>query len=335
MHSLTLVFEDGRTARVAAGDSETVYFAALKNRVRIETDCREGACGTCKGRCTQGDYRLDDYGEEALTAAEAAERYVLTCRMRPLSDCVIELPYGSERALRDAPETRPGRVAEVSEVASSVMRLAIEAGDPPIPFLPGQYVRLRVPGASAQRAYSFANPPGEAGPAIFYVKLLEGGAMSGYAASRARPGDEISLTGPFGRFYLRPPERPLLMVAGGTGLAPMLSMLAALAAEGCDRPIRLLYGAGRPRELFALDRLERFAGMGLRLATEIAVVEPDDGWTGASGRVTGLLRPEHVAGGDCDAYLCGPAAMIEAGRSWLAAQGVDRRRIHSETFLPA
>ena len=335
-HKVTMLFEDGRSVVIDAEEANTIYLSALKGRVRIETDCLEGACATCKGLCTQGEFDLDEYSDEALSDEEAARREVLTCQMHPKSDCVIEFPYESSLALRTEPETVAGRVAEVEAVADSVVRRVVEpAGE--FAFLPGPYVHLGVPGTDQRRSYSFANPPSVTGRLSFYVKVLENGAMSEYVSGRAKPGDEMAITGPFGHFYLRPPVRPIVMVAGGTGLAPMLSMFDHMTGHmmesgGTDQPIRLLYGANTPGELFALDHL---AGVDLTLTTELAVVAGAPGWDGHVGHVTELLGPELVAGGDVDVYLCGPPPMIEAAETWLRANGVEAGRIHAEKFLPS
>ncbi len=332
-HKVTILFEDGRSVVIDADEANTIYLSALKNRVRIETDCLEGACATCKGVCTQGEYYLDDYSDEALSDEEAARGEVLTCQMHPTSDCVIEYPYESSLALRTEPETVAGRVAEVETVAESVVRLVVEPDGELASFLPGQYVHLGVPGTDQRRSYSFANPPSVTDRLSFYVKVLEAGAMSEYVSGRAKPGDEMPITGPFGHFYLRPPVRPIIMVAGGTGLAPMLSMFDHIEQSGgTDQPIRLLYGANTPGELFALDRIARDT---LPLTTELAVVAGAPGWDGHVGHVTELLRSEHVAGGDVDAYLCGPPPMIEAAETWLLGNGVEGARIHAEKFLPS
>jgi NAD(P)H-flavin reductase len=116
----------------------------------------------------------------------------------------------------------------------------------------------------------------------------------------------------------------------------MLSMLDHLKASGqTAQPIRLLYGANRPEELFGREQLEAYARDGLKLTTEFCAVEGDAGWQGATGHVTGLLRRDIVNGGDVDVYLCGPPPMIDAGTAWLKANGVDERRIHVEKFLPS
>ena len=337
-HEVTFVFQDGRIVKFDASEDDNIYFAALKNKVRILTDCLEGACATCKGVCTTGAYYLDEFTDEALTADEYDRREVLTCQMHVTSDCVIEFPYESRIALKSEPDSRKARVAEIDMISSTVAKLVVEpeADAPPVSFLPGQYVHLSVPGTSEHRSYSFANAAFETGKYTFYIKLLEHGAMSDYLSERAQPGDEFVVTGPFGRFYQRPTIRPILMVAGGTGLAPMLSMLDTLAAnDDTDYPVRLLYGANAADELFAFDQLRGYAEQGLDLTVELCVGEPDQDWDDATGHVTGLLRLEILNGGDCEIYLCGPPPMIDAAESWLSANGVNPVLVHAEKFVPS
>lgn len=337
-HKVTLVFEDGRIVKFDASEDDNIYFACLKNKVRILTDCLEGACATCKGVCTSGTYYLDEYTDEALTQEEFDKREVLTCQMHVTSDCVIEFPYESRIALKSKPDTRSATVTEVDMISSTVAKLVVDpdANAEPISFIPGQYVHLSVPGTEEHRSYSFANGAIEAGKYTFYVKVLEQGAMSDYLSGAAKEGDEMTVTGPFGRFYLRPVERPVLMVAGGTGLAPMLSMLDTMVAQDeTDQPIRLLYGANEAGELFGLDQIASYTEQGLDITTELSIVNPEDGWEGATGHVTELLRQDLLNGGECDVYLCGPPPMIDAAEAWLSDNGVDASQVHAEKFVPS
>ena len=342
MPHITLIFEDGRSIGLKALSEETIYAAALRNKLRLESDCLEGACATCKGLCSSGEYRLGDYSEDALSDEEAAARQVLTCQMRASSDCVIELPYASTQALGKAgvPVQRLAMpVTGLETVAEGVVRLtlgAAEAGAAAMQFLPGQYVHLQVPGSEAQRSYSFSNAPVMAGAAAgsmeFYIKLLPSGEMSDYLRQRAAVGDRINMSGPFGRFYLRPPQRPILMVAGGTGLAPMLSMLRSLLAQQqALPPIHLLYGAASSAEFCDGNSLQDLMDQGLPLTVQRIAVGDGPG----QGHVTSLLRPELLDANGSDVYLCGPPPMIEAAESWLRAQGVPASQVYAEKFLPS
>ena len=333
LNRITLVFEDSRSVEVGALAHETVYSAALRQKVRLEHDCLEGACASCKALCTSGEYALGDVSEDALSKAEAAQRQVLACQMRATSDCVLEFGYDSALALgKQAPVELAAALVSAERVSSTVVRLELALQGPAPAFLAGQYVHLSVPGTDVRRSYSFANPPGEGARMLFYVKQLASGAMSDYVG-RAAPGDAFTLTGPYGRFYLRAPQRPILMVAGGTGLAPMLSMLEQLAAQGCTQPIHLLYGVAEPQEYFGAAQLDGLAARGLSLSVERISVADDGGKP--AGHVTSLLRAGLVHAGEVDAYLCGPPPMVEAATGWLLGAGVPQARIHAEKFLPS
>ena len=335
-HKVTLVFEDGRAVNFDASEEDNVYFASLKNKVRILTDCLEGACATCKGVCTSGSYHLDEYTDEALTSEELSKGEVLTCQMHVTSDCIIELPYDSGVALKSKPDKRAATVLEVEMISSTVARLVVEPDRDigPVSFMPGQYVHLSIPGSDQTRSYSFANASFETERYTFYIKILEQGAMSGYLSREAKSGDQITVTGPFGRFYLRPVQRPVLMVAGGTGLAPMLSMLDTMVAQDeVNYPIQLLYGANRPDELFGLDQIAMYKNQGLDISTELSIVDPDTNWNGITGYTTDLMRSEFLNGGDCDVYLCGPPPMIDAAETWLSENGLDGSKVHAEKFV--
>jgi len=337
-HKITMIFEDGRSEVIEADENDTIYMAALRNKVRLMTDCLEGACATCKGQIVSGQYSMDDYSDEALTDEEASAGEALTCQMHAQSDCVIEFPYESKIAFRTEPKCWDCRIASLEKVSSNVVRLDLslnDGEDAPPDFMPGQYVNLTVPGTDQARSYSFANPPFIADRFSFYIKMLDQGAMSDYLRDRAAEGDSISMTGPYGRFYLRAPERPIVMVAGGTGLAPMLSMLDHLAAaEITDQPVHLLYGANDLSELFGLNQIANYTSQNIDIICETSCVEAGADWSGATGHVTELLRPELIEEG-ADVYLCGPPPMIDAAESWLTEQGVDPKSVHAEKFLPS
>ena len=165
--------------------------------------------------------------------------------MHVTSDCVIEFPYESNLALKSKPDVRMATVVAADMVSSTVAQLVLKpnSDQEPISFLPGQYVHLAVPGTDEHRSYSFANAVSETGAYTFYIKILENGEMSNYLTSNVKSGDEMTVEGPFGRFYMRPVNRPILMVAGGTGLAPMLSMLDTMAGQDNKGFRRICYMA--------------------------------------------------------------------------------------------
>ena len=249
------------TALAALTEGETVLDAAYRNQINLPMDCSDGVCGTCKGSCQQGQYELgEEYIEEALTDDEAEQGMILTCQMVPSSDCVVNIPAASSLCKTGNLETS-GTVAEVNLVSATAIELKITA-DEDIAFLPGQYVNIRIPGTSESRAYSFSSRPGSR-ELNFLIRNVPGGLMSSWLVGQAKTGDKVTLAGPMGIFYLRPVGRPLLMLAGGTGLAPFLSMLEHLQGSGAGQPVHLIYGVTREADIieevlrvYGYDRVE-------------------------------------------------------------------------------
>lgn len=330
-YQIALNFEDGVTRFIECNDGEKVLDAAFRHKINLPMDCSDGVCGTCKCRAESGRYDLgDDYIEDALTEDEAAEGLVLTCQMVPESDCVLAVPVPST-----ACKTGMGRFAatvarvEPHQDAAIVLELEV-AGNAPV-FLPGQYVNIDVPGSGQNRSYSFSSAPGEQ-RISFLIKRVPGGLMSAWL-DQAQPGQALELTGPLGSFYLRKVDRPLLLLAGGTGLAPFLSMLEVLARNGSQQPVHLIYGVTRDNDLVLVDQLEAYAARlpGFSLATvvaEAASAHPRKGW------VTGHMPDEVLHGGDVDVYLCGPPPMVDAVRRHFADSGVTPASFHYEKFTP-
>lgn len=330
-YRIALNFEDGATRIITCNPGETVLKAAYRQQVNLPMDCSDGVCGTCKCRAESGTYdQGEDYIDDALTEDEAAEGLVLTCQMVPSSDCVVAVPVPTSACkVKPAEHTGTVRLAQQVSPSTLVLELALDNPDA-LDFLPGQYVNLVVPGSSATRAYSFSSAPGSA-VARFLIRNVPGGRMSGWLTGSAAPGDAMRFTGPNGSFFLRPVVRPIVMLAGGTGLAPLLSMLAVLAEQGCAQPVHLVYGVTQDADLVELEAIE---ALGARLpAFSYATVVADEASDHPrKGYVTAHLADEHLHGGDCDVYLCGPPPMVEAVRVFFRDKGIAPATFHYEKF---
>jgi benzoate/toluate 1,2-dioxygenase reductase subunit len=330
-YRIALNFEDGATRFIDCKDGEKVLDAAYRNKVNLPMDCSDGVCGTCKCRCEQGEYDLgDEYIEDALTEDEAGEGLVLTCQMVPSSDCVIQVPVPSS-ACKLTPAEHGGQVASVELVSDSTIILKLKLDDPKsLGFLPGQYVNLVVPGTGQHRSYSFSSKPG-ADEASFLIRNVPGGLMSQWLADEAKPGTPMRFIGPQGSFFLRTVDRPLVLLAGGTGLAPILSMLEVLADQGTDQPAHLIYGVTKDGDLVEIERLKALADRLPTFTWESCVADPASRHP-LKGYVTEHLKDTHLRAGDCDIYLCGPPPMVEAVRTFLSEKGVKPAHFHYEKF---
>ena len=330
-HSIALNFEDGVTRFIEARTGETVADAAYRLGINIPLDCRDGACGTCKCRVESGRYDGGSYIEDALTEDEAASGLALACQMRAETDLVVAIPAAST-ACKTRPQSFVTALRGVERLSETSIAFTLER-PPGLAFLPGQYVSLRVPGTEERRSYSFSSAPGDAGLS-FLVRDIPQGLMSRWLREAATPGTPMEFTGPSGGFYLREVRRPLLFLAGGTGLAPFLSMLGHLAATGTTLPVHLVYGVTNDADLVGVAELEALAAriLGFTFATVVAAeASPHP----RRGYVTAHVEPARLHGGEVDVYLCGPPPMVDAVRAWLAAEGVTSAAFHYEKFAPS
>lgn len=329
-YRVALNFEDGVTRIIDCEADEKVSDAAFRQKINVPMDCRDGVCGTCKCKAERGDYELGFYLEDAMTEEEAAAGMVLTCQMMPRSDCVIAVP-ASSTACKTGAQKVAATVLGVDRLSDTSFRLKVKTAQA-VGFLPGQYVNIQVPGTDATRAYSFSSHPG-ADAASFLIRNIPGGLMSGYLA-RAEAGDRMDLTGPMGAFYLRPVTRPLVFLAGGTGLAPFLSMLELIATEGTSQPIRLVYAVTRDADLVEMDRLEGLAAQ-IPSLTVTTIVADAASSHDRKGFATDHLTAADLWDGAADVYLCGPPPMVEAVRAHMAALGVTPASFLFEKFNPS
>ncbi|WP_236208094.1 anthranilate 1,2-dioxygenase electron transfer component AntC [Pseudomonas tohonis] len=332
-HKVAISFADGKTHFFPIKGGELLLDAALRNGINIPLDCREGVCGTCMGRCESGQYSLDYVDEEALSPSDLQQRKVLACQTRVRSDAAFYFDFDSTLCSASGTRAVQARVSEVELLSASTALLHLEAGgDSPLDFLPGQYARLQVPGTEAHRAYSFANRPNAQNRLLFLIRLLPGGVMSDYLRERCQAGDEIRLEAPLGAFYLRQVERPLVLVAGGTGLSAFLGMLDELAERGCDQPVRLYHGVRQPADLCELARIRGYAERIPGFAFIPVVSDAAPGWDGKRGYVSEHLDPEHLRAAPFDMYLCGPPPMIESMKAWLQENALDGNPLYLEKF---
>lgn len=335
--SVALSFEDGVTRFITCRTDQTVADASYQQRINIPLDCRDGACGTCKALCTNGSYDGGRYLEDALSRAEAAAGYVLPCQMRPRSNLVM-LIAGTSESARTKATTYTGTLTQLESLSATTVKLRIDIPNRnELEFLPGQYVNIAVPGTDQVRSYSFCNSP-RATRLTFLIKLTPGGAMSQYLTHRAAVGDRICFTGPHGCFFLREGDRSLLLLAGGTGLAPILAMLHTMGTTGDARRTHLIYGVSTDDDLVALDEIGEIASASPAFTWDYCVYDPASTAPNKGpdrGVVTSLIEPGHLNGGDVAIYLCGPPPMVEAVRAYVTtAQGAPQD-LYYEKFTPA
>lgn len=331
-NEVALAFEDGVIRMIRVGRFETIMDAAYKARINIPSDCRDGACGTCKSLCISGEFDPGDFIDDAMTEDELDRGYLLTCQAEPETDMVIEVPGTSEMAKTSAAQFQ-ATITELIHHSDSTVSFSLDVQDrDDLAFLPGQYMNVQVPGTDQQRSYSFSSGTKD-DHASFMVRITPEGAMSTYLAQRAKVGDELTMTGPFGSFFLRAPQRRMLLLAGGTGLAPILSMLEKMVTDNVTQPAHLIYGVTNDIDVVGRDLLDAYVEKLPNFSYTYCVSSPETTHEN-TGYVTAYIQNEHLDDGDVDVYLCGPPAMVNAVEGWFTDQRITPANFYFERFAP-
>lgn len=332
-HQVTFRYSDGAERAMSVAEGQTLLEAAEANGIPVVSECEAGVCGTCVGRCTEGKYKIAH--SIGLSQPEKDLGRILTCQTRVETDCKVELDYpmSSNAARIVVGEAIVTRVEHLSP-DTALLALDVSGLADTVAYKAGQYAQLKVPGTGFWRSYSFAHAPRAEGETEveFLVRLLPKGAMSDYLREQAKAGDRIDFRASKGAFYPREATRPIVLMAGGTGLSAILSIAEQLVRDGCRHPIRLNYGVTHAHDLVLQARIEQLASQCTNFSWGAIVREASPEWKGSVGVVTDLLRDRDLNGGNVDIYLCGPAAMVDATRRWLREHGLHQANLYYEKF---
>ncbi|MES2263643.1 MAG: 2Fe-2S iron-sulfur cluster-binding protein [Pseudomonadota bacterium] len=315
----------GRTLHLEPGAN---LLAALReHQVPISYSCTAGRCGTCRCKVIEGD--VLETGRDSKLTHPDDEGYVLACMSVLTGNCVIEVPEPDEVV------THPARIVKATVLAIEPMthdirRLRLKPSKP-LEFSPGQYATLQF-GAGLIRPYSMANVSGE-DELEFHVRLVPDGRVTGHIENRLAVGDAVRVSGPLGTAYLRRKhEGPMLCVAGGTGLAPVLSIVRGALAHGMDNPIHLYFGVRTQRDVYGLEWLQQLQRRHANLHVHVVVStgEADAPWR--SGLVTDAFNSDWDSLAGWRAYLCGAPPMVEAASMLARKKGILAEHVYADAF---
>jgi len=333
-HKVQFRFTDSVEHTVGVKAGERVLDAALQQGVPILHQCRSGSCGSCVGRLVEGDAQMCSTVAASLLKSEQKEGFRLTCVCDVHSDSVFEFDYAST-AGEVIPEKVSVFIDAIDWLARDVVNLKLELAEGDwMDFQPGQFVQIRVPGSQEYRRYSMASSPQELPRMELLVRVLEQGVMSDYLRDRAKIDDQLEIEGPFGSFFWRENlKSPHVFIAGGTGLAPMMSMLDVIRQKSGIKPGLLLsFGCQDESSLFHGDELELRELWMPTLQTRISLDRGDRTKGIEVGNPVQAIGPDDVCTNTV-AYLCGPPRMIQAAHEHLESLGVKPENIHAEQFV--
>ena len=328
----------GRTLRVAG--AEPVLQAALAAGLNLPHSCKSGHCGSCRARLIAGEIHYPDGRPLGIAAEEAARGLILLCQARPRSDLTVEARLMASVAEVEI-KTLPCRIERLTPLAEDVLEVMLRLpAVEQLRFHPGQYLDVLLEGGK-RRSFSIACPPHDAALLELHVRRVSGGGFTerlftGSAAPGASlaPGSLLRIEGPIGQFSYRAGTGPVIMVAGGTGFAPLKSMLRHILETGIRRDIHFYWGARRRADVYEEERLAGWARAHpqLRFTAVLSEASAAEARHHLSGWVHEAVLATHADLSGFEVYAAGPPGMIEAIRASFPRHGLPPERLYFDSF---
>ncbi|TPQ33944.1 2Fe-2S iron-sulfur cluster-binding protein [Cupriavidus pinatubonensis] len=325
------ILPEGTTIEIAPG--QTLLEAALANGVPYPHNCTVGTCASCKTKLKEGSVREATPFGYTLSKEELQAGYILACQAFPRDHLtVVELPATADLP---TPESFTGSIVATQELTHDILRVTVRT-DRPMKYVAGQYAGIVAPGLPRGRHYSFAQAPERNGrtEVVFFVRKVPGGAFTGALFEGQLTEATLAIDGPHGGFYLRGGNAPMVCVVGGSGLAPMLSILEEARKNRVRRPCTLLFGARTQADLYMLDAIDDVAKSWPEPFEFLPILshEPaESDWSGARGLVSDFITTAMASG--AEGYLCGPPPMIDASIESLVRCGASLEGIYYDKFV--
>ena len=317
---------------VPALPGETILESMLQAGVAFPHNCQSGNCGACKCELVEGDTLELPYSEYALSAEERSRNLILACRTQVWGDCSVRLLEADEMVLHPSRVMRC-RVADIKELTHDIrgLELVIESGGP-YGFSPGQHARLKFGPGIPERSYSMASLPDE--PKLeFHVRQVPRGQASGYAFTSLRVGAAVTVSGPLGNAYLREQHRgPLLALAGGSGMAPIKSIVEAALRADPARAVHCYFGVRDERDVYLESHFRELARRHPSFRIEVVLSQPSAPTSRRTGTVVDAMTQDLRDLDGFKAYIAGPPAMVESAQRELGNKGLAARDVHADAF---
>ncbi len=326
----------GRTFTAQAGES--ILAAAIRSGVGLPYGCKDGACGSCKCKKLSGSVVHGDHQSKALSAAEADAGFVLTCCAQPLTDVVLESRHVTDESAFPIKKL-PVRVSSLTRASHDVMivRLQLPAADT-FRYHAGQYIEFILKDG-ARRAYSMATAPhtqAEAPGVELHIRHMPGGRFTDHVFTGMKEKEILRVEGPFGSFFLREDsDRPIVLLASGTGFAPVKALIEHMRFKGIARPTTLYWGGRRPGDLYLDGWLrERLADMPhLRYVPVVSHALAEDAWAGRTGFVHQAVLDDFADLSGHQVYACGAPIVVDSARAaYTAERGLPPDEFFADAF---
>jgi len=313
----------------------TILETALSEGIDYPHGCQAGNCGGCKSYLLEGEVEMSPYSDFALSTEERGRELILTCRSVPWSDCVVQ-PIAADDAAIHASRRLICRVAGIEQATHDIRILTLEIVDGgELDFTAGQYASIRFADLPA-RDFSMASLPTK-DRLEFHIRLVRGGAVTDHVHTALTVGDQVEVRGPMGTAHYRAGHRgPILLLAGGSGLAPIKAILEATLADrqnsAADPDIFLYFGARDEPDIYLEDILSHLAATNSNLRYTVALSEPTAPTSRRTGNLTEIVAADFDRLDGFKVYMAGPPPMVESMTKLVLDRGVARRDCHADAF---
>lgn len=301
--------------------------ALREHQVPVSYSCTAGRCGTCRCKVLEGE--VLESGRDGVRPQGGEDAYVLACQTFLTEPCTIEIPEPDEVVVHPARIIK-ATVEAVDDLTHDIKRVRLKPAKP-LEFSPGQYAQLQF-SPEHIRPYSMAGLAAD-GAMEFHVRLVPGGRVTGYIGTQLKPGDAVRVSGPMGSAYLRRKHTgPMLCVAGGTGLAPILSIIRGAVAAGMDNPIHVYFGVRSERDVYGLEELAELQARHPALRVHVVVTAGAARSGHRPGLVTDAIEQDFPQLAGWRAYLCGSPPMVEAATRLVTQKGIAPEQVYADAF---
>ena len=331
---VTVTINDEKQVTVAGG--KPLLGSLMEEKIFIPSACGgRGSCGLCKVKVTSdvGDYLPTEL--PWISDEEKAENIRLSCQLKLKKDISIRIPEELFNVREYVTE-----VASLVDLTYDIKQVTLKLVEPDtISYRPGQYIQFQVPEyeltpESVYRAYSMSSQPSRGNEIELEIRLVPNGICTTYVFEHLREGDKVIVNGPYGEFFLRETDRDIVFIAGGSGMAPIKSILYTMAEQENVRKARYFFGARAVRDLFLLDEMKDLETRlpGFTFIPALSEPQPEDNWKGETGLITEVLSKHVKSGDNLEAYLCGSPGMIDATVKVLLDKGIPEELIYYDKF---
>ncbi|MCK5726717.1 MAG: CDP-6-deoxy-delta-3,4-glucoseen reductase [Thiotrichaceae bacterium] len=319
--------------QIEVSQGESILEAALRQKIIFPYGCQSGVCGTCYGKVLEGEVSYPDKFPIGLSESDHQEGNALFCKAVAESDLVIEVAEVKQKVALEV-KTLPCKIISLRQLSHDVMEVMLKLPETQgLPFLAGQYINFLLDDGK-ERAFSLAGSSNDEGYLELHIRHIKGGVFSDQVFNQLKEKAILRIKGPLGTFFLRDITRPIILMGGGTGFAPLKGMMEQLIAESATEDIYLYWGVRAKEDLYHAELAKKWAFQhsNIHFIPVLSDTKEGDQWQGRTGFVHDAVVEDFADLSNVDVYMSGPPIMVESGVEAFKKQGLPKEQMYSDAF---